>query len=158
MKRIAFGLLLFACISFADAMPGPPPPQLEIIFMDGGADAIGSFEAKYVCEADREDDYEGIMEERERELPCLKNRCTNEYWFYKLNPCFYEADGHISYSRDGGAQMESRSFFMTEGGAEIRVDAASGEIEYTEKTPCCFSVLFLVLLALGAFKSGAKWN
>jgi hypothetical protein len=151
MKKIMILLLAIACISFADAMPGPPVPDLDVSFIEGGEGAEGNFEATFVCSYAEEDPTSSLMGEREIELSCTGNTCSNNYWFYKLNPCFSGEMGYIEYSR--GSQVKtSENFLVTEGGGEIMVDVDSGSVEYFEKMPCCLSsVLVILLLASAGF-------
>ncbi len=97
MAKTVFLLLLLFGVLFADIGPSPEPPQVSIQLTEAGNPYSGSISISYVCSVPNENSDTGPMGQRAIELSCSNGICTNEGWFYKLNPCFSGSQGYFSY-------------------------------------------------------------
>jgi len=156
MLSVVAALLLLMNIAVADVGPGPEPIDVTVQVVGIGVDEFITLE--YFCSEPEYHDYdEGIMGERKVNLTCSGGTCTNEHWFYKLNPCFYSNGTFVlkiphetftspEVSLESGGQYHFE--FDTETGEFKRL----GYEPYNSvSNPCCGAIYLLTLLPVLAF-------
>jgi hypothetical protein len=88
------------------------------------------------------------MGQREVTLACQMGTCTNQNWFYKLNPCFDADRGYIKYKLANETSFQKTNNLSLSGvKGKLTVDVDSGS---TSKDPelngSCFPSLILLSL------------
>ncbi|GEM_PF-1513090 len=161
MKNACILALVFLMFGLAHADVGPSPnaPEIGIHILENGEEYMGDVEMTYVCSTEPPPDVEpddelfGIY----MPLECDAGLCTNTYWFYKLNDCFY-SEGVFEMNANG-ENVTSREVDLTQAGMyEYSFDVGTGEFEVVSEEPrpdtgayCCLPGLMLALLPLAVF-------
>ena len=97
MRLLLFLLALMVSLSFADIGPGPDAPAITVTFTKGGEVYTAPISAVWHCNAPviGNDTESGAVGQRNVDLSCQMGVCKNQYWYYKLNPCFDASDGYL---------------------------------------------------------------
>ncbi|MBI5228242.1 hypothetical protein HY988_06645 [Candidatus Micrarchaeota archaeon] len=115
MKIISLALLLvllMASFVFADVGPPPPEPNIKVIFLKDQDYYQGNISLSYVCTLAPGP---GPTGEREVNFTCSKGVCTNDYWYYKFNPCYYPTRGRFAFTLDDGQKRFGPESGFTQG-------------------------------------------
>lgn len=95
MKKLLFALLLLGLV-FSDIGPAPLKPSITLHFLLFGKPYTGPISVVYFCgNSTTKENHTNIVEQTMVNFTCNKGVCTNEEWFYKLNPCFYPKKGYF---------------------------------------------------------------
>ncbi|MFH1328213.1 MAG: hypothetical protein ABIH76_05145 [Candidatus Bathyarchaeota archaeon] len=135
-----------------------PPPNMVIQLKEGGISYTGQFSLTYVCDMPGEGDNSPI-DEREIEFACNGGQCTNDGWFYKLNPCFSGAEGHFIYRWNGEEKKTNSILVESETEYEFNLDLGDAALTKTSEqrnspgTPCPLTSLLLAGSLLMVFRS-----
>jgi hypothetical protein len=129
MKKLIVLLLVFGFL-FADIGPSPLPPEINIYLLQNGELYLEDFSITYKC-ADTILSEESPVGQSTIEFGCFEGLCTHSGWFYKLNPCFSDANGYFIYYW-GGQEMQSQNFtFYSEESYALSLELTTGKL--TEK-------------------------
>lgn len=147
-------LAFMLSVSFADIGPGPDAPDITVTFTKGGEAFTAPLSVVWRCNEPvyGNDTEEGAVGQRNVELACQMGVCTNENWYYKLNPCFDASDGYLLYKEATEQDYrKSGSISFPQGGGSVAVDldtdTMSGPSPLTPEPGVCIGAL-LVLSAL----------
>ncbi|MFA5076926.1 MAG: hypothetical protein WC488_00690 [Candidatus Micrarchaeia archaeon] len=147
MKKLALlALLLLGTVLFADAGPSPPKPQITVNIEKAGAPYAGALDMVFVCAAEGASN--SPVGEREINMTCSSGRCTNDDWFYKLNPCYYPDIGYFIYRLPGESNysLPKTVFSFNESMVyEVKLDVETGNSSVAAKGAAC--PLSLAILA-----------
>ncbi|MCX8199992.1 MAG: hypothetical protein N3G76_00820 [Candidatus Micrarchaeota archaeon] len=123
-------------IVFADVGPTAPRPQITVSLVKGGNPYTGSAEVEFVC-LEEGPESDSPVGKRVARLACNKGICTNEDWFYKLNPCYAPGQGKFRYKLgEWETYKETGLFdFSRPGQYKVAVDVDTGI--YTQEWSDC---------------------
>ncbi len=146
--------MLFTTISFADVGPSPDPPSLVVTFTKNNQIYDGEINLNYVCNIAPTNDGSPVGE-REVVFSCTAGLCTNEYWFYKFNPCFDSGDGYFKYQEAGKEYAQTEDISFGNNGARFEINLDTGEIKQfpndngPDNLTCCGTPALILLLLIG---------
>ena len=149
MKRLLLMLLLFGLV-FSDIGPSPPRPSITLRFLLFDKEYTGPISVVYFCGHENRSDT-SIIDKTVVNFTCNKGVCTNEEWFYKLNPCFYPRSGHFEIrmgDSDAIFRVDQKKPIDKEGSYEFTIDLNKQSI--TQEKYCTFPLL-LILATISLF-------
>lgn len=100
MKAFVFVLLLASPL-FADIGPAPQKPEIVISLVRNSQPYKGAVKVTYLCSEQEGRGSHSPVAPYDLELSCIEGRCTNENWYYKLNPCYYSKGSFLVETPDG---------------------------------------------------------
>lgn len=142
--------LVFSSLVFADVGPSPSAPDITVTFTRGGEAYTGPITLTYHCYADViGDDTGSPMADREVEFSCASGVCTNEQWFYKLNPCFFPDSGYFEYGIEGTYYVTAGDISFGESAYNIVINADTGETATTTSaiSTDCWPIFVIMIVA-----------
>lgn len=157
---VFFGVLLLLPLVNADVGPGPDAPEITIRFEKTNATYFGIQSLVYHCN-ETDTGRASPVDTRKINMTCKEGVCTNDLWFYKLNPCFYSS-GYFSYAYKGKTMKTEWMNFTDSRAFDYTIDVGSGEITSSIAIPkemydICCAPSFILPVFLGlAFLMGGR--
>lgn len=149
MKKLLLMLLLLGLV-FSDIGPAPAKPSITLHFLLFGKEYTGPISVVYFCgNSTREESSANPVEQTMVNFTCHKGVCTNEDWFYKLNPCFYPKSGHFEIrmgDSDAIIRVDQKKPIDKGGSYEFTIDLNEQSIK--EYKYCAFSSLLILATIL----------
>ncbi|MEM3364237.1 MAG: hypothetical protein QXS93_01875 [Candidatus Micrarchaeia archaeon] len=154
---VAVVALAILGIVFADIGPSPQAPEISVSLLKGGVSYSGEAVVEFVClDAGPADD--SPVGERVIQLRCNKGSCTNEMWFYKLNPCYTPGKGKFRYKLEGWDEYKETGLFdfSKPGKYIIMLDAETGNYSKSWSSGSCQGIIAF-LCAVGLLALVKYW-
>ena len=155
MKKI-FLLLLLVGFLFADIGPSPSTPSIIVNITENGEPYLETFALTYVCAIPPDGGESSTMGEREVIFLCEEGACSNNGdWFYKLNPCFSDAEGYFKYEFKG-KDYETAKFSIGSKTTWFELELTTGKLKGTgiggNENGSCLSLFIFIGTALFALR------
>ncbi len=153
-------LFLFLSLSFADAGPSLPTPEVEVKFMKNGQDYTGGIELVYHCTTELKEGNRA-MDLRDANMSCSAGVCKNDDWFYKFNPCYSGESGYFLYKTDNSNFKRAAGDFVFEEGRiyKMSIDIDSNKAEVVSSAFCCFPIFLFLSVGVLIFNTrGREWR
>jgi hypothetical protein len=118
-------------VAFADIGPSPANPDITVTFTKGGEVFTAPLSVVWRCNEPLygDDNENSSMGQRNVALACQMGVCTNENWYYKLNPCFDASDGYLLYKEaTESTHRKTGSISFEEGGGSMTVDLDTDKV------------------------------
>ena len=165
MKKLIFLLLVFGLL-FADIGPVPEDPDITIYSIYNGELSPNYFELEYFCTEPTGNEGSSPVDDRYITFSCTEGDCFNQYWFYKLNPCFSGADGYFIYQYEGEETHSETVSFNSGQSYTLYLEVTTGELsdqlggdeedqeDEDDVKPLCSSAFVILFLLLGVSRNG----
>ncbi|MBU0532047.1 hypothetical protein KKB44_00990 [Candidatus Micrarchaeota archaeon] len=144
--------LLLGTLVFADIGPSPSQPPLTVIFTQNSQVYDGPITLLYHCSLPVLPNSGGPMSDREVNMSCSQGVCTNDFWFYKFNPCFDNGEGYFSYQTSNQQFRSTNPISFNDSGALVTIDIDDAYATTSPQEPPpgipCLSFLLLPMILL----------